>query len=37
MFAVEPEPKSVSPLSRWPGLLPLTRHYRGRIDPLSTL
>src|SRR5512141_1736689 len=28
-LAVEPEPKSVSPLSRWPGLLPLARHYRA--------
>src|SRR4029077_12208292 len=29
-FAVKPEPKSMPPLSVWPGLLPLARHYSSR-------
>jgi hypothetical protein len=29
-FAVEPEPKPMPPLSVWPGLLPLARHYSSR-------
>jgi hypothetical protein len=29
-FAVKPEPKSMPPLSVWPGHLPLARHYSFR-------
>src|SRR5215472_4177215 len=29
-FAVKPELKSMPPLSPWPGLLPLARHYSSR-------
>jgi hypothetical protein len=36
-FAIEPEPKSMPPLSVWPGFLPLARRYDGGKLSSSTL